>query len=82
MKPLAIIIRAIWDEDASVWAAQSSDIAGLALEAATLEELRIKVLAALPELIELNGLASDLPEIPVHFLAERSMRISNPRAAA
>ena len=51
-----------------VWVASSADIDGLATEAATLEELRDKVLVMVAELAELNGLSSDLPEIPVHIL--------------
>jgi len=64
-----ILVRADWDGDAKVWVASSADIDGLATEAATLEELRDKVLGMVAELAELNGLSSDLPEIPVHILA-------------
>ncbi|MFY9875785.1 MAG: DUF1902 domain-containing protein [Rhodomicrobium sp.] len=39
-----ILVRADWDDDAKVWVASSADIDGLATEAATLEELRDKVL--------------------------------------
>jgi len=58
--------------------AASDDIDGLATEADTLEELKDKVLRMLPELIQLNKLASDLPEIPVHFMAEQTSRVTNP----
>ena len=51
-----ILVRADWDDDAKVWVATSADIDGLATEAATLEELRDKVLAMVGELAELNGL--------------------------
>lgn len=78
MKQLSIIVKASWDEEANVWVAQSSDIQGLATEAETLEGLREKVLAMIPELIELNGLESDLPEIPVHILAQHSSFVANP----
>jgi Domain of unknown function (DUF1902) len=64
-------VRAEWDDEAKVWVASSADIDGLAAEAATLEELRLKVLAMVEELAELNGVSSDLPEIPVHILAGR-----------
>ncbi len=73
-----ILVRAEWDDDAKVWVATSADIAGLATEAATLEELRDKVLAMVGELAELNGLASDLPEIPVHIMAGQTARVRNP----
>jgi hypothetical protein len=78
MKRLSIIVRATWDDEAKVWVADSSDIAGLATEAETLEELRPKVLAMISELIELNGVDSDLAEIPVHILAEQSAKVANP----
>jgi len=64
-----ILVRAEWDDDAKVCVASSTDIGGLATEAATLEELRDKVLTMVGELAELNGLSADLPEIPVHILA-------------
>ncbi len=73
-----ILVRADWDDDAKVWVATSSDIDGLAAEAATLEELRDKVLAMVGELAELNGLSSDLPEIPVHIMSGQTARIPNP----
>lgn len=75
---LSIIVRANWDEDAAVWVATTSDVDGLAAEAATFEELRVKVFAILPELLELNGYNRTLPEIPVHLMAEQCGRISNP----
>lgn len=79
MNRFSIIVKATWDDEASVWVAETTDVPGLAAEAATLEELRLKVLAMIPELIELNGLHSDLPEIPVHIMAEQTTRIANPR---
>ncbi len=73
-----IIVRAEWDDDAKVWVASSTDIDGLATEAATLEELRDKILLMVGELAELNGLSSDLPEIPIHIMAGQTARIPNP----
>lgn len=78
MKKSAIIVRATWDEDARVWVAQTSDVAGLAAEAPTFEALREKVMAMLPELLELNGADPEFPEFPVHIVAEQSGRIVNP----
>lgn len=77
--PIAsIIVRAIWDDEAEVWVASSKDIDGLSVEAPTLEGLEPKVVAALSDLIELNGIDSDLAEIPVHIMAEQLLRIPNP----
>jgi hypothetical protein len=76
-----ILVRAEWDEEASVWVATSTDIAGLAAESPTLEALRVKVLAMIGELIELNDVYSDLREIPVHIMAGQTSRIPNPAFA-
>jgi predicted RNase H-like HicB family nuclease len=82
MKQMSILVRATWDDEAGVWVAESSDINGLATEAETLEDLRSKILVMIPELIELNGIDSDLAEIPVHILAQQYTRIANPAAAS
>lgn len=58
-----IIVRSVWDHEAEVWVATSTDIDGLATEASTLEALSKKVLTMVAELLELNDAASDLPEI-------------------
>lgn len=73
----SIVVKAAWDEAAGVWVAESDDIAGLATEAATFDGLREKVLRMIPELIELNGFDSDLPEIPVHILAQQTSLVAN-----
>ena len=73
-----IIVRAVWDEEAAVWVADSDDLEGLVTEADTLERLNQKVLAMIPELLALNGQKSDLPEIPVQIMAEQSARVPNP----
>jgi predicted RNase H-like HicB family nuclease len=78
MRHPTIIVRADWDDEANVWVASSSDIDGLATEAATLEELRAKVLTMVVELMELNGEQSDLAEIPVHIMAQQITRVPNP----
>lgn len=77
--PIAsIIVRATWDDEAEVWVASSNDIEGLAVEAQTLEALTPNVLSALSDLIKFNGIESNLPEIPVHIMAEQLVRIPNP----
>jgi hypothetical protein len=78
MKNLSIVVRAFWDDEARVWVATTSDIDGLSVEADTMEALRTKVLDAISDLMELNGETSDLPEIPVHIVAEQTSRIPNP----
>lgn len=80
MKNMSIIVRAFWDDEAHVWFASSSDIEGLAVEAETMEGLERKVIAAVSDLLELNGTASDLPEIPIHIMAEHLAKVPNPNA--
>ncbi len=82
MQSSMILVRARWDAEAAVWVATSEDVPGLVTEADTLEELRDKVLVMIPELLEANGVASDLAEIPVHIIAEQTTRITNPMAPA
>jgi len=50
-------VNFIWDEEASVWIAQSDDIPGLILESGSLDALIERVCFAAPELIELNKVA-------------------------
>ena len=51
-----IFVDAVRDEEASVWVATSDDIGGLAVEAETFEALAEKVIAAITDLVEMNGL--------------------------
>ncbi|MDF0600089.1 DUF1902 domain-containing protein [Psychromarinibacter sp. C21-152] len=78
---MSIIVRADWDDEAQVWVATSHDVDGLAVESDTLEALKDKVVAAITDLLELNGFAGDggLPEIPVHIMSEQMARVPNPR---
>lgn len=80
MEQSSIIVKARWDQDAGVFTASSSDIEGLAIEAATFEELREKVLSTIPELMELNGVKSDHAELPVHIMAEEVRVVKVPNA--
>lgn len=43
-----------YDEEAQVWFVNDSDVPGLNAEAESQEELRLKLLAMIPELLELN----------------------------
>lgn len=63
-------IRAEWDAEAQVWVATSDDVAGLATEAQTLEELSAKLDSMVPELLQLNE-GSTASVIPFELLARR-----------
>lgn len=45
-----------YDEETSVWIAESDDVPGLALESGSLNALTERVKMAVPELLELNGI--------------------------
>ena len=76
-----IVVRAAWDSEACVWVATSDDVPGLITEAPTLEALNAKLPDMIAELIELNGTAFALSEIPIHIIAEQTARMVNPRIA-
>ena len=52
----ALIVKAKWDSDVSVWVATSKDVPGLVTEAATAEKLEQKLQVMIPELLKANGL--------------------------
>lgn len=81
MRVASIFVQAFWDDDAKVWVATSNDIEGLSVEGATHEKLSDKVVAAVADLIERNGIDTDLPEIPVHIMTDDVRRVGNPRVA-
>jgi hypothetical protein len=49
------VVTARWDPEAQVWVAQSDDIVGLVVEAATLDALASTVASLAPDLIEANA---------------------------
>jgi hypothetical protein len=49
-----IVVRATWDPEASVWVAESEDIA-LVTEAPTIEALRAKLPGIIQDLLETEG---------------------------
>ncbi|MCL2008259.1 MAG: DUF1902 domain-containing protein [Treponema sp.] len=66
---LEYIITLVWDDEASVWIAESEDIPGLILESASFDTLVERVKNAVPELLELSGNANS--PVKLHFKAER-----------
>jgi len=62
-----------WDPEARVWIATSEDIRGLVLESGSFDALMERVRIAVPELISLNGDASDAANLI--FMLDRQERI-------
>ena len=58
-----------------MWVASTIDIPGLAVEAPTIEVLGPKVKAALLDLIELNNVTHDFPELFLRLTAQQSSRL-------
>ena len=66
-------VKAIWDNEAKIWVAESEDIPGLITEAETQAKLEDKLRVMVPELLLENGLidcARPL-EIPIKIHEER-----------
>jgi len=68
-----IHVKAIWDNEAEVWVAESDDVPGLITEAGASDRLIEKLRVLIPELLEANGMLGqdDESEIPFHLLRER-----------
>ena len=79
MKPSLIVIRATWDDEASVWVAESDDI-GLVTEAPTMEALRQKVPQMIIDLLECEGETGSF-DIPVEYISHSSQRVRSGKAA-
>ena len=78
MQHVSIVVRADWDDDAKVWVATSQEIDGLAVEADTIEGLKEKIVNAICDLVELNGIDSSVASLPVHLMAEQLIQVPNP----
>lgn len=56
MRGVSVVVDLAYDDEARVWVATSNDISGLAVEGGDVDAVTQNVLAAIPILIELNGL--------------------------
>jgi uncharacterized protein DUF1902 len=81
------VVEAVWDDDAEVWVAESSDVPGLITEADSQAHLIEKLAVLVPELLELNNRPTD-PNKPIDLLLhfrrkaeQREERIRLPKAA-
>jgi hypothetical protein len=69
-----IVVRATWDDEASVWTAESSDLPGLVTEAASLDDLDAKLPDLIRDLLESDDDMEGY-EVPVEVIASFSRRI-------
>ena len=67
MMGVPIRVTALWDEEASVWVATSTDLPGLVTEADGLDPLRAKLDVLIPELLEASGALAP-QEIPIEIV--------------
>lgn len=74
---MALVVEALWDDEASVWVATSDDIPGLVTEAETPAELRAKLVNIVPELLAENDPSAlrDWP-LPIEIVARQHMSIA------
>jgi hypothetical protein len=70
-----IVIKAIFDPEANVWFTESSDVPGLRLEAATVEELVRRVPGAIQDLLEDCDGDGDGFDVPIELIAHASTRV-------
>ncbi len=67
-------VNIIWDPEAEVWVATSSDISGLVLESGSLDALIEKIKYAVSELLELN-MGDKVTVLPLSIKTERTIDI-------
>ena len=63
-----IVVTAKYDDDASVWYVEESNVLGLRTEAPTIEALRAKLPGLIEDLVELNQLDFH-GEVPIEVIA-------------
>lgn len=68
------IINLTWDNEESVWIAQSDDVPGLVLESGSFDALLERVRFAVPELLKLNRREATAPYLT--FISKRQERIA------
>jgi len=71
---MEVTIKAIWDEEARVWVAESEDVPGLVLESGSLDALIERLRYSVPEMLELNG-ALKRP-LRLNFISQRMEQVA------
>ena len=72
-------VRALWDDEAKVWVAESDDVPGLVAEAQSVDQLVEKLKTLIPELLAENGVHVS-GDIPFRLVSEIEV-VSQQRAA-
>ena len=77
MSKTRYVVKAMWDEEARVWVAESDDVPGLVTEAATQQELIRKLEIVVPELLEANDLLGRRTTIPFRMesIYDRTLKV-------
>jgi hypothetical protein len=68
-----VVVKVAYDPEARVWYVESSDLAGLNVEAPTVEKLQEELPLAVADLIEAAGESGDF-DIPIEIIAHSSLR--------
>ena len=74
-----ILVRAVWDDEASVWVAESPDLPGLVTEAPSLDKLNEKLPGIILDLLTDHD-DQDI-DIPVEVVASFTRRVTHSKAA-
>ena len=83
MIDMQYIVNVEWDDEAKVYVATSEDVPGLVAEAPTIDAVREKVMALIPELLEDNAHLLAEPVVNgdlVRLCVESSFSIERARA--
>jgi hypothetical protein len=76
-----IVVKAAYDAEAGVWFVETSDVAGLNLEAASVEELVAKLPPAIHDLLESDNSGLRSGEIAIEVIAHATTRLTFELAA-
>lgn len=68
-KPVKIVVRAFWDDEAKVWAAAADDDIGIFTEAPTLEALWAKLPELAKDFLERDDVEVELLVTNLHMIA-------------
>jgi Domain of unknown function (DUF1902) len=71
-------VRALWDPEAEVWAAEGENLPGLITEAESIEALMAKLRIMIPELLSYSPDLADLLGPEIHLVSERSFPLDAP----